>query len=71
MPVALAVQFGRVLMPKADLPIRIYDQNQQSGGFAPALELNNRRPLNPVSLNPTVNPRSYDIASHTRATPGV
>lgn len=39
MPVALAVEFGRVVMPKADLPLRIYDQNQQLGGFVHALDL--------------------------------
>ena len=39
MPVALAVEFGRVMMPKADLPLRIYDQNQQLGGFVQALDL--------------------------------
>ena len=32
--------FGRVIMPKADLPIRIYDQNRQLGGFSIALEIN-------------------------------
>ena len=49
MPAALAVEFGRILMPKADLPLRIYDQNQQLGGFGPALELDNTR--DPVNLN--------------------
>jgi hypothetical protein len=39
MPVALAVEFGRVVMPKADLPLRIYDQNQKLGGFVHALDL--------------------------------
>jgi hypothetical protein len=39
-PVAIAVECGRVLMPKADLPIRIYDQNRKLGGFSFALEIN-------------------------------
>lgn len=33
-PVAVAVEIGRVWMPKADLPIRIYDQNRKTGGFS-------------------------------------
>ncbi|MCZ2157105.1 MAG: SAVED domain-containing protein [Bryobacterales bacterium] len=39
MPVALAVDFGRVIMPKADLRMRLYDQNRSHGGFAVALDL--------------------------------
>jgi len=39
-PVAVAVELGRILMPKADLPLRIYDQNRTLGGFAHALDLN-------------------------------
>lgn len=39
MPVALAIEFGRVVMPKADLPLRIYDQNLKLGGFVHALDL--------------------------------
>jgi SMODS-associated and fused to various effectors sensor domain len=33
MPVALAVEFGRILMPKVDLPLDVYDENKKSGGF--------------------------------------
>lgn len=40
MPVALAVDLGRIIMPKADLPLRIYDANRASGGFVPALVIN-------------------------------
>ncbi len=40
MPVALAVELGRIIMPKADLPLRIYDENRSSGGFSVAIELN-------------------------------
>jgi hypothetical protein len=39
MPVALAVDFGRIIMPKADLKLKLYDQNQALGGFTPALEI--------------------------------
>jgi hypothetical protein len=39
MPVALAVDFGRIIMPKADLKMRIYDQNRSLGGFGHALDL--------------------------------
>ena len=39
MPVALAVDLGRIIMPKADLPLHIYDENMASGGFMYALEL--------------------------------
>lgn len=40
MPVAAAVELGRVWMPKADLPIIIYDQNRKLNGFAKAIEIN-------------------------------
>ncbi|KPK90621.1 MAG: hypothetical protein AMJ88_15725 [Anaerolineae bacterium SM23_ 63] len=36
-PVAIAVEFGRIIMPKADLPLCIYDQNRKLGGFVKAL----------------------------------
>jgi hypothetical protein len=39
MPVALAVDFGRIIMPKADLKMKLYDQNQALGGFVFALNL--------------------------------
>lgn len=39
MPVAAAVELGRVRMPKADIPWHIYDYNQQSGRFTKALEI--------------------------------
>jgi hypothetical protein len=38
-PVAVAVELGRVVMPKADLALRIYDQQQALGGFVHALDL--------------------------------
>jgi hypothetical protein len=33
LPVSAAIEVGRVWMPKADLPLAIYDQNRTSGGF--------------------------------------
>lgn len=39
MPVATAIELGRVWMPKADLPLRIYDQNSANDGFSLALEI--------------------------------
>jgi hypothetical protein len=39
MPVALAVELGRVWMPKADLPMRIFDQNRSQGRFISTLEI--------------------------------
>jgi hypothetical protein len=46
MPVALAVDLGRIIMPKADLPFRIYDQNQKLGGFVHTLDLGGRSAIN-------------------------
>jgi hypothetical protein len=39
-PVAIAVELGRVLQPKADMPLRLYDQNNDRGGFVHALDIN-------------------------------
>ncbi|XMA23574.1 SAVED domain-containing protein (plasmid) [Bacillus bombysepticus] len=36
-PVAINIEMGRVWMPKADLPLIIYDQNNKKGGFHYAL----------------------------------
>jgi len=38
-PVAVAVEIGRVWMHKADLPMRIYDQNRETGGFTVAFDI--------------------------------
>lgn len=43
-PVSVAVEVGRVRMPKADMPWRIYDQCNARGGFVPALDI----PVNEV-----------------------
>lgn len=39
LPNSAAVEVGRVWMPKADLPMRIYDQNRTVGGFIPTLTI--------------------------------
>ena len=39
MSVSAAVEFGRVRMPKADMPWRIYDQVNRRGGFVFALSI--------------------------------
>lgn len=38
-PNSIAVEIGRVWMPKADLPMVIYDQNRDLGGFINALSI--------------------------------
>ena len=38
-PVAINVEIGRVWMPKADLPLKIYDQNRKTNGFQYALTI--------------------------------
>lgn len=40
MPVSAAVEFGRVWMPKADMPMIIYDQNKMNGGFHKTISIN-------------------------------
>lgn len=42
LPVAAAVEFGRIRMPKADLRVRVFDQNGTQNGFAHALDLDSR-----------------------------
>lgn len=39
LPVSAAVEVGRVWMPKADLPLVIYDQQRSRNGFLPAFEI--------------------------------
>jgi hypothetical protein len=39
LPVSAAVEVGRVWMPKADLPLVIFDQNRRLGGFIPTLDI--------------------------------
>lgn len=44
MPLSLAVDFGRVLNAKSDLPLIIYDENKKLGGFVKALSINQTAP---------------------------
>ncbi len=41
MPVSCALEVGRVWMPKADLPLTIYDENRKLGGFRPVMTIGN------------------------------
>ncbi len=45
-PVSVAVEIGRVWMPKADLPMTIYDEHRAKGGFHPCHHLGTD--LNPM-----------------------
>lgn len=40
MPVAAAVEFGRIWMPKADMRMSLYDENQKLGGFIHVFHIN-------------------------------
>ena len=39
-PVALAVEFGRSLLPKLHAPLIVYDYHSTSGGWRRAFEIN-------------------------------
>jgi SMODS-associated and fused to various effectors sensor domain len=39
LPNSAAIEVGRVRMPKADLPLLIYDQNRSAGGFIPTFTI--------------------------------
>lgn len=41
MPIATAIELGRVWMPKADMPLKVYDENSANSGFFEALEISN------------------------------
>jgi hypothetical protein len=41
MPIAASIELGRIWMPKADMPLNIYDENTVKGGFVKALEIRN------------------------------
>lgn len=42
MPVTTAIELGRVWMPKADMPLVIYDENTANSGFFEALQIINK-----------------------------
>lgn len=44
-PVAINVEIGRVWMPKADLPLVVYDQNHKTNGFQYALTIQSNEVL--------------------------
>ena len=54
MPAALAVDLGRIIMPKADLPLHIYDENMARGGVVSALELRASHSLFSLVANPKI-----------------
>ncbi len=39
MPVSAAIEVGRAWMPKADLPLEVWDENRKIGGFGRALRI--------------------------------
>ena len=41
MPIATAIELGRVWMPKADMPLHIFDENTANIGFFKAIEISN------------------------------
>ena len=41
-PVSVAIELGRVWMPKADLPLCIFDQSYDSGGFVQRLQIRHK-----------------------------
>lgn len=42
MPIATAIELGRIWMPKADMPLYIYDQNTAKEGFKKVIEISNK-----------------------------
>lgn len=42
MPIATAIELGRVCMPKADIPMWLYDQNTSNSGFSKVLSISNK-----------------------------
>lgn len=42
MPIAKAVELGRVWMPKADMPLYLYDENTANSGFVKVIEIINQ-----------------------------
>jgi len=39
MPIAIAIELGRIWMPKADMPLTIYDENKTFNGFNKTIEI--------------------------------
>ncbi len=49
-PVSAAVEIGRVWMPKADLPMTIYDEHRDKGGFHPCHQIGENSVTKEVAL---------------------
>jgi hypothetical protein len=47
LPLSAAIETGRVWMPKADLPLVIYDENRRHGGFMRAIRVDTTRATAP------------------------
>lgn len=43
MPVSAAVEFGRLILPKSDMPMKIFNQSNTEAGFEYALTINERK----------------------------
>lgn len=41
-PVSIAIEIGRVWMPKADLPMKIWDENKSCGGFIETITISSK-----------------------------
>ncbi len=39
-PVSVCVELGRAIQPKAHMPMRLWDENKELGGFIHALDIN-------------------------------
>jgi hypothetical protein len=39
-PVSVCVELGRAIQPKAHMPLRLWDENKDLGGFIHALDIN-------------------------------
>ena len=39
MPIAIAIELGRIWMPKADMPLTIYDENKTFNGFNKTIKI--------------------------------
>lgn len=61
-PVAIALDMGRVIMPKADLVLRIYDEHKSLGGFVHALDLDAGSRLKRGAQRPMRNGNENSVA---------
>jgi len=60
MPVSLAVELGRIRMPKADMPWIVYDQVAEQGGFVKTLSFpKNFEDMDSTKLSTSNNPQLH------------